>query len=632
MGIETGDLFSGLNEAWPAGTELRSEGDDHLRQLKHVLKYTFSDTSTTFVITKGSATYTFASTGDITANGLTYNATNGQAAVVWKAGSYGAGGFKVTDNATGNSVVFQPAGVNLYVTDGAGQPVGITASNFTSPLNGSVKLTMGSSNVTASHPIVLPADPTNLLEAATKQYADTKVAEAPNDTRSYARQALGWTNNPTFNGLVTNSSPSSFSLYYADSPAGFNRGLQMRTGTSARWIFYTDNTAESGGNAGSDFGIVRYSDAGANIGTPLTINRASGLVTMATGLSLTGGALVLPTGTAAATTLNFGTAGSGLYFASSAVNVSISGASKLAVGPTLTTISTMVRTIDGTVAAPSYSFTNSSGMGLWRVGADQIGFATAGVNRLTLSTTAVTSTLPVVLPADPANALEAATKQMVDAKEPALPAGGTTSNFLRGDKTWAVPAGGGSGDVVGPASTVDNTVPRFDTTTGKLLQSSTFTIDDNGFFAFKNAGQTMVAWETTYNSTGSLTLRAAPPHGQTFTISCRNDTIGSPTFVGGGSYTFDSPIVIGASSVTTTVNLSCQASGGTRRSLKLDGGIVNLPHNTTPSAPVNGDIWTETTGVFARINGATKQVNTNISVGTTAPSSPAVNDVWIDTN
>jgi len=30
-------------------------------------------------------------------------------------------------------------------------------------------------------------------------------------------------------------------------------------------------------------------------------------------------------------------------------------------------------------------------------------------------------------------------------KEPSLPAGGTTSNFLRGDKTWAVPAGGGAG-------------------------------------------------------------------------------------------------------------------------------------------------------------------------------------------
>lgn len=36
------------------------------------------------------------------------------------------------------------------------------------------------------------------------------------------------------------------------------------------------------------------------------------------------------------------------------------------------------------------------------------------------------------------------------------------------------------GDVVGPASATDNAVARFDTTTGKLIQNSTVTIDDNG--------------------------------------------------------------------------------------------------------------------------------------------------------
>lgn len=40
-------------------------------------------------------------------------------------------------------------------------------------------------------------------------------------------------------------------------------------------------------------------------------------------------------------------------------------------------------------------------------------------------------------------------------------------------------AAGGSGDVVGPASSTDNTVPRFDGTTGKLLQGSGVTVGDN---------------------------------------------------------------------------------------------------------------------------------------------------------
>jgi hypothetical protein len=44
----------------------------------------------------------------------------------------------------------------------------------------------------------------------------------------------------------------------------------------------------------------------------------------------------------------------------------------------------------------------------------------------------------------------------------------------------AVSGGGGSGDVVGPASATDNAITRFDTTTGKLIQNSVVTIDDTG--------------------------------------------------------------------------------------------------------------------------------------------------------
>jgi hypothetical protein len=39
---------------------------------------------------------------------------------------------------------------------------------------------------------------------------------------------------------------------------------------------------------------------------------------------------------------------------------------------------------------------------------------------------------------------------------------------------------GGSGDVVGPASSVDNQVARFDLATGKLIQASLMVVDDNG--------------------------------------------------------------------------------------------------------------------------------------------------------
>lgn len=55
---------------------------------------------------------------------------------------------------------------------------------------------------------------------------------------------------------------------------------------------------------------------------------------------------------------------------------------------------------------------------------------------------------------------------------------GGTTEFLRADGTWVVPSG--SGDVVGPSSATDNAIVRYDGTTGKLIQDSGVTIDDNG--------------------------------------------------------------------------------------------------------------------------------------------------------
>jgi trimeric autotransporter adhesin len=59
--------------------------------------------------------------------------------------------------------------------------------------------------------------------------------------------------------------------------------------------------------------------------------------------------------------------------------------------------------------------------------------------------------------------------------------GASSSTFWRGDGAWSTPSG--SGDVVGPASSTDNAIVRFDSTTGKLLQNSTVTISDAGAIA-----------------------------------------------------------------------------------------------------------------------------------------------------
>lgn len=62
----------------------------------------------------------------------------------------------------------------------------------------------------------------------------------------------------------------------------------------------------------------------------------------------------------------------------------------------------------------------------------------------------------------------------------------SSSTYWRGDGTWATPAG--SGDVSGPGSSVDKTIPRWNGTSGTLLENATSPpiINDNGSLAVQN--------------------------------------------------------------------------------------------------------------------------------------------------
>ena len=80
---------------------------------------------------------------------------------------------------------------------------------------------------------------------------------------------------------------ATFTLLNINGAAGANRSVLGQTAGSSRWNMVLGNsTAEGGSNAGSDLEIRRFTDAGGFIDTPLTINRASGAVTLAGALNV----------------------------------------------------------------------------------------------------------------------------------------------------------------------------------------------------------------------------------------------------------------------------------------------------------------------------------------------------------
>ncbi len=65
-----------------------------------------------------------------------------------------------------------------------------------------------------------------------------------------------------------------------DQAASTNRNIDFLSASSLRWIVRTNNATESGSNAGSNFDIRRHTDTGTPIDNPLSIARATGVVTI----------------------------------------------------------------------------------------------------------------------------------------------------------------------------------------------------------------------------------------------------------------------------------------------------------------------------------------------------------------
>ena len=111
----------------------------------------------------------------------------------------------------------------------------------------------------------------------------------------------------TFTTLTVGNNIATAATVALDSAAGHGRNILFETAGSYRWDLFANNAAESGGNAGSNLIVQRFDDTGVSLGTPLTIDRASGLLTMNTGAAISGGASTIDGATIGGTTPAVGT-------------------------------------------------------------------------------------------------------------------------------------------------------------------------------------------------------------------------------------------------------------------------------------------------------------------------------------
>lgn len=143
----------------------------------------------------------------------------------------------------------------------------------------------------------------------------------------------------------------------------------------------------------------------------------------------------------------------------------------------------------------------------------------------------------------------------------------------------------GAGDVVGPASSVDNTIPRFDSTTGKLLQTSTVSIDDTGSITLADTDVSLVLKPT---STGIAALEIGT--GRSGDGNTYIDLVGDATYTDYGLRILRSPTANGNSQMnhrgTGTLYLTTQ-----------EAAAVIFQTNSTTALTIDGT--TQSTTLYA---------------------------------
>lgn len=191
----------------------------------------------------------------------------------------------------------------------------------------------------------------------------------------------------------------------------------------------------------------------------------------------------------------------------------------------------------------------------------------------------------------------------------------------------------GTGDVVGPASAVDNAIARFDSTTGKLLQTSLAYIDDAGalntLFAYlrgSSSGGTTLQAEAA--ASGTLTLPSAT---DTLVGKATTDTLTNKTLDANGTGNSLSNVDVADHSATGTPSATTYYRGdNTWATPGGSGDMVLADVQTVTGAKTFGTIGGAVGKlILAGSTSGSTIVNATAAAGTTTVTLPAATDTLV---
>ncbi len=222
-------------------------------------------------------------------------------------------------------------------------------------------------------------------------------------------------------------------------------------------------------------GVSGVSTLGATTTTTLT---SSGLITASEGISVaTSKTIALPNGTFALPSLTFTSdPNTGMYrVGADSIGFSCNGTLKVTIDDTIGIImgsNTQIRAADGAVGAPAFSFSSDSNTGLMWVGADQFGVVTGGANRITFGNAVMTfsDAVDIAFNATTGTKIGTGSTQKLGfyGATPVVRQGGYTQTFATADKTHAARTA---------TALTDNTAGTANSTLEALTSGSVYATD-----------------------------------------------------------------------------------------------------------------------------------------------------------